>query len=413
MPQKKVKLFQRERGAVPRLCVAKEKQKKRNGTPMRRAYVLYLITSLTAIVLCVTLLMSMVGGISGAGFQRFLSAIADGVARISFMDLSGKGKTEEPFEERESAPSSQESEGGVQKPSNSDKPSDSASESQREELTIETLYSFDYLAVPEGEIPIVPMDLSLSSYGDEYILNATGLDPDLSDLLNRPLSEDSGIEYMSLSSSPQILIVHTHGTESYSEDGALSYLEVEGEFARSKDPSESVVEVGRVLTEELNRLGLRTIHCTVLHDQEQYRDSYERAKETIEKYLERYPSIQLVIDVHRDSVLKSTGEIVRPVTLLNGEAAAQVMCVVGSDWGGEENPRWEANLALALKLRRQLNQECEGLCRPSHLKSATYNQELSPYSLLLEMGASGNSLEEALRSAYVVAKGIAELWEEL
>ena len=88
-----------------------------------------------------------------------------------------------------------------------------------------------------------------------------------------------------------------------------------------------------------------------MHDQNQYKDSYARAEETIKQYLAKYPSIRLVIDLHRDSVVKSTGELVRPVTLIDGGAAAQVMCVVGSNWGGEKNPNWEGNLALARKMQ--------------------------------------------------------------
>ena len=144
-----------------------------------------------------------------------------------------------------------------------------------------------------------------------------------------------------------------------------------------------------------------------MHDELQYKDAYSRSEETIRKYLKEYPSIRLVIDLHRDSVLKSGGELVRPVTLVNGEAAAQMMCVVGSNWNGGEYPNWEGNLAFALKIREELNAEGENLCRPVYLKGATYNQELAPYSLLVEMGASGNSLEEAKRTARRLADVLA------
>ena len=143
-----------------------------------------------------------------------------------------------------------------------------------------------------------------------------------------------------------------------------------------------------------------------MHDRIQYKDSYARAEDTIRKYLEEYPTIKLVIDIHRDSIIKSSGEIVRPVTEHNGEAAAQVMCVVGSDWEGDSYPNWEDNLSLALKLREQLNSQCENVCRPVFLKSHTYNQEIAPYSILLEVGASGNSLQEAQRSAKLIGEAL-------
>lgn len=274
---------------------------------------------------------------------------------------------------------------------------------QSPSLTPEKLYQFDYSVVPDGEIPIIPMDLSLIEYGDSYIHNQTGLNPDTEALLRQNLKKDQHPEYLAVSQGPQVLIVHTHGTEAYSSDGAVSYVDDGSEIARSCDPEKSVVAVGKVLADALNRAGISTLHCTILHDEAQYKDSYSRAEDTIRGYLEQYPTIRLVIDVHRDSILKSTGEMVRPVSLINGEASAQVMCVVGSSWGGEDNPNWEGNLALALQLRQGLNQAYGNLCRPPYLKPSTYNQEIAPYSLLLEVGSSGNSLAEAKRSAEAIA----------
>ena len=267
---------------------------------------------------------------------------------------------------------------------------------------VEGLYDFDYSLVPKDEIPIIPMDLSLTSYGAEYIHNSTGLSPDTHTLLNAELGYNS-LEYIS-SKSPTVLIVHTHGTEAYSEKDAISYKENGGEVARSSDIENNVVSVGKLLGEALRKKGVYSVHCEIMHDADGYREAYDRAKETITRYLERYPTIKLVIDVHRDSVVKSSGELVRPVTMVEGEKAAQIMCVVGSDWGGEENSRWEANLALALQFREYLNREYGNICRPVYLKPSTYNQEIAPYSMLLEIGAAGNSIDEA----YAVCDASAE-----
>ena len=177
--------------------------------------------------------------------------------------------------------------------------------------------------------------------------------------------------------------------------------------------SENVVAVGKIISEILNRNGIPTAHCTVMHDSIQYKDSYARAEETIKRYLEEFPSIKLVIDVHRDSIVRSDGDIVRPVTEIDGEAMAQVMCVVGSDWVGDTYDHWENNLSLALKLRELLNQEKSNLCRPVFLKGNTYNQEIAPYSLLLEVGSSGNSLTEACRSAEIIAEKLCILIKTL
>ena len=380
---------------------------------VRRAYRTYWVTSLVAAVLCisvvwVTLFYSSPNSRINQTVSRFASKIAS-ICFGGFTDSrpSVSDPSKEEATENTSIPT-------VKDPDKTDPSQDSSQGTVTPPaLTLETLYRFDYLSVPKGEVPIIPMDLSLTSYGSAYIQNETGLTPDLSALLSRPIKSDSGVEYMSQNNSPKVLILHTHGTEAYSKDGAVSYRDEGGELARSNDPTESVVALGVLLAEKLNRLGIPTVHSSVLHDKEQYRNAYERAEETIVKYMERYPTIELVIDLHRDSVIKSTGELVRPVTLSDGQAAAQVMCVVGSDWNGEENPNWERNLALSLKLREQLNQACPKLCRPSYLKGSTYNQELAPYSLLLEIGSAGNSLQEAIRSTYLVAEALKEIWHEL
>ena len=280
-------------------------------------------------------------------------------------------------------------------------------------LTKDKLYSFDYTLVPKGDTAIVPMDLSLSSYGAQYINNSTGYDPDTVKLLAADLKDTVDLEYLSSSGNPIVLILHTHATEGYSLDGAISYYDDGGEYARSSDINNNVVAVGKVLADELNKRGISTLHSTVLHDEKQYKDSYARSEETIRHYLEKYPTIRLVIDLHRDAIVRSGGELVRPVAIADGEAAAQIMCVVGSDFGGQACENWERNLSLALKLREALNSKNEGICRPPYLRSSTYNQELTPYSLLLEMGASGNSLEEAKRSAVLVSEALTKIIKQL
>ena len=275
-------------------------------------------------------------------------------------------------------------------------------------LTKETLYAFDYGAVPSGQTPVIPMNLALASYGASYIHNSTGYKPDTAALLAGELKQTADFEYLVASGSPMVLIVHTHATEGFCEDGA-TYCDTTGEYARSKDATKNMIAVGKTLASELERLGISTLHCTVMHDELQYKDSYRRSEESIKQYLEKYPTIRLVIDLHRDAVVQSDGDVVRPVTLHEGKAAAQLMCVVGSSYGGENCPNWEGNLALALKLRESLNVKCADLCRPPYLKSSTYNQELAPYSLLIEAGAGGNSLEEVQRSMVVLAQSLREL----
>ena len=359
---------------------------------LNRLYPLTFFTSILILLLCACMVgFSIFGGLD---ISKLMSDIFPWLG-------TGGLPADDPFDTTDDTEASDDTDNEMSKPQE-----DTDKEDAPVSGTVDrdSLYEFDYSRVPSGETPIIPMDLSLLSYGSEYIHNSTGLDPDLRRLLAVELGYGE-LEYLS-SAAPTVLIIHTHGTEAYSKDGAISFKDDGGELARSTEKEKNVVSVGKALGEALKRRGINSVHCEIMHDYDGYRDAYTRAEETIRNYLKRYPTIQLVIDLHRDSIVRSSGELVRPITVVNGRASAQVMCVVGSNWGGEENPRWEANLALALQFREYLNNEYEGLCRPAYLKPSTYNQELAPFSMLIEIGAAGNSIEEAYAACDAVAEGI-------
>ncbi len=273
------------------------------------------------------------------------------------------------------------------------------------------LYSFDYALVPVGHTAIVPRDMSLISYGEAYIYNDTRYSPKTSALLESSEAIPAFDFFNSAIypiGNPVVLIVHTHGTEAYSEEGSISYSN-DSELARSDDISKNVVAVGAVIADTLNSNGIKTLHSTIMHDLESYKDSYSRSAATINEYLAKHPSIQYVVDVHRDSLSTSTGSLIRPVTLVDGRAAAQVMCVVGSDYNGADCPNWQNNLALALKLRNLLNGRHTNICRPVYLRGSAYNQQYAPMSMLLEVGASGNSLAEAKEAAALTALALVDI----
>ncbi len=272
------------------------------------------------------------------------------------------------------------------------------------------VYAYDPLAVPEGEKPILPLDLSLAEYGATYISNETAYTPDLAALLEKAdiLPTDAAISAAAGAGDPLVLILHTHGTEAYSPDGAISYPDA-ADYARSIDPDESVIAVGERMAEVLRENGIPTLHCIILHDKAAYRDAYVRAAETIAAYLAEYPTIEYVLDVHRDALIRGDGELVRPVVALDGEAVAQVMILAGSDYKGAYFPDWQDNLAFALQLRERLNAAYPRLARPVYLRGAAFNEHLGARSLLLEIGASGNSLPEALRAGERVATTLAEM----
>ena len=262
---------------------------------------------------------------------------------------------------------------------------------------INTIYDFDRSLIKDGEVAVIPVDISLSEYGDTYIYNDTSYQPDLQALLRRK----NYLPAVADSEEPAVLIIHTHTSEAYSEEGRISYPEGE-EYARSQDEGENVVAVGKVIADIFEENGIRTIHVTASHD-ETYKDSYARSAETVRRYLEAYPSIKYVFDVHRDALIQSNGDIMRPVTVVDGQAVAQIMCVVGTDQTAGENFEWESNLALALSLRSALNDKYSNLVRGTCLRPSAYNQDIAPVSLLIEIGAGGNSLSEAQNAARLLA----------
>ena len=267
----------------------------------------------------------------------------------------------------------------------------------------EDIYAYDPVKIPSGMSGIIPLDLGLAEYGNSYIYNQSSFTPDLSSL--NDISVSTSPDGIYPEGAPLVLIVHTHGTEGYTDEGALWY-DPSKEIARSSDISENVVYIGKVISDALNAAGISTLHCEVMHDADGYSGSYDRSAATIKKYLAEYPSIQYVIDVHRDAVVRSTGELVRPVIATESGSAAQIMCVVGSGGKDSEILGWEQNLALAQKLRQELNSKNEGICRPTCLRDSSYNQQYATYSLLLEMGAAGNTLREAESAAREVAKAL-------
>ncbi len=267
------------------------------------------------------------------------------------------------------------------------------------------IYFYDPSSVPAGMVGVIPQDLSNSDKGVNYISDKSDtIDPDLAQIMAIDVSSTV------TAGEPLVLIYHTHGTESYIDTG-LAWYNPNEISNRSTDPTKNVISVGALLAEKLNELGIPTLHCDIMHDAESYSAAYSKSAETIQKFLTQYPSIKYVIDLHRDAVSKTTGETVRAVAEVNGAATAQVMCVVGSSAGIAGDEHWKGNLALAQKLRAALSESYPKLCRPTYFKDSThnYNQQLAPYSLLLEMGMLGNSLDEAKSTAELIAPALAKV----
>lgn len=263
------------------------------------------------------------------------------------------------------------------------------------EPTEPTTYVFPTL--PEHRQPLTfeasQADSLEIKYGGDYR-------PDLGGLLEAPVKLDfSGEE-------PRILILHTHATESYTQEPGWEYTS-SGNY-RTLDEHYNMLRVGDAMADILNDAGIPTLHDRTLHDYPSYNSSYSRALETIEGYLAQYPSIQMVIDVHRDAIEDTSGNQLTTSTLVGGQPSARVMLVMGTDEGGLEHPGWEDNLSWALKLQARMDQLYPGLARPLSLRTERFNQHATPGSLLVEVGTAGDTLQNALTAGEAFAHTLAE-----
>lgn len=209
--------------------------------------------------------------------------------------------------------------------------------------------------------------------------------------------------------APVVLVVHTHATEAYTMTAETQYRETSA--YRTDDPTHNVVRVGQALTDRLNALGVATLHDTQLHDHDGYNEAYDRSAASVVDYLTRYPSIQIVIDVHRDAADDGAGGQLALTAQTDSGECAQLMLVMGSEMGGYPHPRWRESLSLAMKLQAQGERAAPGLFRPLSLRASRFNEHLAPFGLLLEVGTAGNTLPQAERSAERFAEALAEVLE--
>lgn len=211
--------------------------------------------------------------------------------------------------------------------------------------------------------------------------------------------------------SPQILIMHTHGSEAYAQDADDVY--VESDTARTIDIQYNVVRVGDEMQRIFTELGFNVLHDRSLYDYPSYSGAYDRSKAAVEDYLAKYPSIRIVLDVHRDALVAADGTVYKAVTTIDGVKTAQVLLVVGSDDSGLPHPKWRENLTLAVKIQQTMNSLWPTLARPITLRTSRFNQQLTSGSLLVEIGCHGNTLQEALAGARLFARAAGQVLQSL
>ena len=172
------------------------------------------------------------------------------------------------------------------------------------------------------------------------------------------------------------------------------------------------MSAGRIITEKLNELGYNTLQDKTLHDYPSYNASYGRSKKTVENYLEKYPSIKVVLDIHRDAIERQDGTRIKPVININGKDCAQIMIICGADNGSMNMPNFRKNLHFASNLQNSLESLYPGLTRPLLFDYRNYNQQLTTGSLLIEIGSHASTLTEAQNSAELIACGLAETFDK-
>ena len=247
-------------------------------------------------------------------------------------------------------------------------------------------------------IPTSPQGYDVA--GGLYLYNRTGESVDLA------AAAEAAVNITLPSEGPQILIVHTHATEAYTPDGTDVYTA--SDQSRTLEEEDNMLRVGDEMERVFTEMGLSVVHDRTLHDYPQYNGAYTRSKTTVEQYLEQYPSIKIVLDVHRDALVGEDGTVYKAVTRIDGVDTAQVMLVIGHGQDGS-NPLWMENLTLACKLQSSMNTLYPTLARPMAFRASSYNQELSTGSLLVEVGTHGNTLQEALAAARLFARAAGQV----
>ena len=256
-----------------------------------------------------------------------------------------------------------------------------------EETGYPTGTPLDTPAPESSAAPVMPTIIPTTISGGLSIKNTSGYDIDIDSVLSAgcPIRLETG--------KPQILIIHTHSSEAYSPAGLDKYDDLGTN--RTLDQSLNVIRIGKELAKIFEDCGLNVIHDTQVFDYPSYTGSYNRSCEAVEKYLADYPSIKIVIDLHRDALCSDTVTYKTTATE-QGVCASQIMLFVGSDASGLEHPNWRQNLSLAIYLQNAVCQSYPSLMRPITLTKYRYNQHLSPGSMIIEVGSNGNTLQEAL-----------------
>lgn len=244
------------------------------------------------------------------------------------------------------------------------------------------------------------------SFGVVRVKNVNKTDIDIEEILGEKIDLSVDRE------KPSVLIFHTHTTETYQ---ILDRGFYETDFkTRTKDSGQNMLRVGKAICEEIEKLGYKVIHDTEIHDLS-YNGAYAHSRKKVEEYLKKYPTIQIVLDIHRDAIQQSDGTKIKPTATVQGKKAAQIMIISGCQEKGnpiENFPDWRYNLTFAVHLQNKLETLFQGITRPLYFCPRKYNMNVSHCSLLVEVGSDANTLEEAVYTGKCLGVAVGEIMKE-
>ena len=267
-----------------------------------------------------------------------------------------------------------------------------------------TITERDVLPSPSPVPEETPEIREATIYSDLDIDNATSFEIDPAALMSEGLSLELPAD------GPQVLIVHTHGTESYTMEPGYEYTE--SDYARTTDCEHNMIAVGDVLAAALEAQGLTVLHDRGLYDYPSYTGSYDRSGAAVQSYLAQYPDIAIVIDLHRDAI--GDGDVVyKTKAEIPNESSSQIMLLVGTGENGLSHPNWRENMKLALLMQESAESKYPTLMRPLAVRQERYNQQLTTGSLIIEVGSNGNTLREAMTAVELFADAVGAALLEL
>lgn len=259
----------------------------------------------------------------------------------------------------------------------------------KEELTQEDMDEFE---IPENVTTEVletnVKEKYTNNYGSVNIKNETDF----------ALTEEMLTPNAQINNQKKVLIYHTHTCESYTPSETFWY-EMTGNY-RTTDLNFTVAEVGTQLKKCLEQIGYTVIHDTTYHDYPAYSGSYDRSYATVQNILQNNSDTEILFDIHRDAIGDSS---YAPTVKIGEEYAAQLMFVIGTNGGGLEHPDWIQNLKVAIKIQEKANEKYPGLFKPIILRNSRYNQNLGKGASIIEVGATGNTLEQCNNSMKYLA----------